>query len=153
MSHDDLCWLAGLLEGEGSFFKGPPSEPNVPRIQLAMTDEDVVARVARLFGGNGHYSEKYDSRRQRRGWRRVYQTRLKGSRAVDLMLELKPLMSTRRREQIDKAVKSYTRYRYGTLPPSIVQTVKQRVSEGCNKSQLARELGISRSSVYRALGA
>jgi hypothetical protein len=59
----------------------------------------------------------------------------RGSRAADLMLELKPLMSTRRREQIDKAVKSYTRYRYGTLPPSIVQTVKQRVSEGCNKSQ------------------
>jgi hypothetical protein len=46
----ELYWLAGLLEGEGSFVKGPPSRPNCPIVQLAMTDGDVVERAARLLG-------------------------------------------------------------------------------------------------------
>jgi hypothetical protein len=44
----DLHWLAGLLEGEGSFLKGPPSAPRHPILALQMTDEDVVARVAAM---------------------------------------------------------------------------------------------------------
>ncbi len=44
-----LHWLAGLLEGEGSFLKPPPSAPNTPRITLQMTDEDVVQRVQEIF--------------------------------------------------------------------------------------------------------
>jgi hypothetical protein len=42
----ELAWLAGLLEGEGSFMPGPPSNPRMPIICLAMNDEDVMARRA-----------------------------------------------------------------------------------------------------------
>lgn len=42
-------WLIGLLEGEGSFMKGPPSQPNSARIALAMTDLDVVEKVANIW--------------------------------------------------------------------------------------------------------
>ena len=45
----DLYWLAGLLEGEGSFMRGPPSRPNMPAIAIQMTDEDVIQRVAQLW--------------------------------------------------------------------------------------------------------
>ncbi len=49
LTNDDAQWLAGLLEGEGSFLAGPPSARNVPRVALEMTDRDVVARAARLL--------------------------------------------------------------------------------------------------------
>ena len=45
-----LHWLAGLLEGDGSFLTGPPSAPRHAVLALQMTDEDVVARVAAMFG-------------------------------------------------------------------------------------------------------
>ena len=44
-----LFWLAGILEGEGSFLARPPSSPNSPAIRLPMTDVDVVERVAAIF--------------------------------------------------------------------------------------------------------
>ena len=40
----DLHWLAGLLEGEGTFMAGPPSAPRTPAVQLSMVDRDVAER-------------------------------------------------------------------------------------------------------------
>ena len=34
----ELHWLAGLLEGEGTFMTGPPSSPGLPVIAVNMTD-------------------------------------------------------------------------------------------------------------------
>lgn len=48
----DVSWLAGLMEGEGSFMKGPPSSPNQPVLSLVMTDKDVVQRAADILGAN-----------------------------------------------------------------------------------------------------
>jgi hypothetical protein len=41
----DLHWLAGLLEGEGTFIAGPPSAPRSPAVQVAMVDRDIVERA------------------------------------------------------------------------------------------------------------
>ena len=46
----DFYWLCGLLEGEGSFMKGPPSRPQYPILTVTSTDEDVLQRVSKLFG-------------------------------------------------------------------------------------------------------
>lgn len=46
---DELHWLAGLLEGEGSFMAGPPSSPGLPVLAVNMTDHDVMARLGRIF--------------------------------------------------------------------------------------------------------
>ena len=45
----DLHWLAGLLEGEGTFMTGPPSAPRAPVIQFWMTDRDVVERAGAML--------------------------------------------------------------------------------------------------------
>ena len=50
----ELHWLAGLLEGEGSFMTGPPSSPGLPVIAVNMTDQDVMARLGRIFGRKVH---------------------------------------------------------------------------------------------------
>jgi hypothetical protein len=44
-----LHWLAGYLEGEGSFMKGSPSTPNQPIITVSSTDEDIIRKVAGIF--------------------------------------------------------------------------------------------------------
>src|SRR5438552_15840203 len=49
MEPSDLRWLAGLLEGEGTFLRPVPSAPRAPLIRLAMTDHDVVRRAAGLL--------------------------------------------------------------------------------------------------------
>lgn len=50
ISERSLYWLAGLLEGEGSFMKGPPSSPGLPVIRMVMIDRDVVERAASMLG-------------------------------------------------------------------------------------------------------
>lgn len=51
ISDYDFGWLVGILEGEGCFYldqrwaKGTGS----PRVQVKMTDEDTINRVAMLF--------------------------------------------------------------------------------------------------------
>ena len=95
-----LCWLAGLLEGEGSFLAGPPSMPNSPAIVLAMTDDDIVDRVATIFGNAVFRTD----RGHERGWKPAFITRIRGGRAAQWMTDLRPLMGERRQAQIDRAL-------------------------------------------------
>lgn len=98
----DRYWLAGLLEGEGSFLKGPPSAPRYPVLSLQMTDEDVVARVAAMLGRKMGCWQAPDER-----WLPTYLVRITGAKAVAWMTALRPLMGQRRQGQIDRAVASY----------------------------------------------
>jgi hypothetical protein len=67
-----------------------------------MTDLDVIERVADLFGLA--YVTATDPRNDR--WKPSYRVQLRGQRAVDLMLALRPLMGKRRQGQIDVAISS-----------------------------------------------
>ncbi len=96
----ELYWLAGLLEGEGSFMKGPPSSPRQPIVVLPMTDQDVVERAARLFD---RAVLSWD-RRSAQPRKRVFITTIKGMAAVMVMRTMHPLMGTRRRTQIEAAL-------------------------------------------------
>jgi hypothetical protein len=100
MDEKDLFWLAGLLEGEGSFQKPTPCEPNHPRITINMTDYDVVKHVAELFEVKYIHTRKYKVEH----WKDSYATLLKGKRAVRLMFRLYPLMGERRKQQIEAAI-------------------------------------------------
>jgi hypothetical protein len=98
----DLLWLAGLLEGEGTFMAGSPSAPRSPVVQVSMADRDVVERVADLLDCAVTVVPA-----RRNGWRTAYSARVKGPRAMEWMRRLRPLMGARRREQIDHAMASW----------------------------------------------
>ena len=98
----DLYWLAGLLEGEGSFMHGPPSKPNSPIISVDMTDEDVIARVSEIFKRKYHPVKRRDKKHKE-----SYAVRLTGKKAVSLMMMLYPLMGNRRREKITAVLSRY----------------------------------------------
>jgi hypothetical protein len=53
MRNVDIAWIAGLVEGEGciSWNKGSDGY-GTPQIQIAMTDQDVVAMAARILDSN-----------------------------------------------------------------------------------------------------
>lgn len=111
ISEMDLAWLAGLLEGEGSFIlekrtRRPKEKPEwiffSPRLQVAMLDQDVIARAAGLIGS------KFWNRKSAEGRRPLFETVASGWRASELMIQLRPHMGKRRRAQIDKALDGAT---------------------------------------------
>lgn len=102
MEDKDFYWLVGLLEGEGCFMKGSPSSPNKPKIQLQMTDKDVVEKVSKFFE-----RKLYSVKPKNDKWKESFVVVLTGKRAVDLMRKLHPYMSKRRKEQIQIALDSY----------------------------------------------
>lgn len=98
----ELFWLAGWLEGEGSFVAPPPSDPRRARIMGTTRDADVAAEVGRLLDVSPHFS--HNARERRMGWSPTWRLLRRGRRAVDLMHGLYPLMGSRRQAQIESAL-------------------------------------------------
>jgi hypothetical protein len=145
MSDQEFYWLAGLLEGEGSFLPGPPSAPNSVRITLTMTDADVVARVAALWGVSYH-----EVRRElchAMGWKPNFYTHLRGRPAVEMMRRLLPFMGVRRQGQIERALASYNPHLRCKLSPEQIVEIKARLAEGRKHGDIARLYNVDRSTI------
>lgn len=99
IERDDLLWLAGLAEGEASFVLSVDTrrgaDHRYARFQLAMKDEDVVARVAGLLGCT--YSRREPEAPNRAA---LYRVQYQSAGAATLMRMLLPLMGQRRQAQI-----------------------------------------------------
>lgn len=106
-SHDDLVWLAGLLEGEGTF---DLHRGRYPRIRLGMTDRDVVGRAATLMGSRIRMVYRTD------GHLATFHTELSGDRAAAIMERLLPFMGARRSAKIAEILGQYARRRGVTRP-------------------------------------
>lgn len=145
MEDRDLYWLAGLLEGEGSFLKGPPSAPNNLRIALAMTDKDVVERVRDLFGVQVLHTRQPKEAH----WKVSYQTLISGIKAMTLMLKLQPLMGERRQQQIQAALESHSptykkdrRLDSSRFTEEQIKGAKTLIQEGKRNRDIAEETGL-----------
>ena len=91
MNREDLLWLAGLLEGEGTF---DLHRGRYPRIRLGITDRDVVGRAATVMG------TKVRTTLRPAPWTATFHTEVQGTRAVAILWELFPLMGARRSSRI-----------------------------------------------------
>lgn len=144
LSENDKFWLAGFLEGEGSFLKGAPSNPRLPMVSIVTTDEDVIDRVGIILGCN--YWKIYPRKSH---WKVTYVIRPKGGKAVELMQTLKPLMGKRRQEQIQRALDSYKpKPRFSKIIAKQAYEIRQRFRNGEKAINLAKEFGITKWSVY-----
>lgn len=97
-----LAWLAGLMEGEGSFSKATPAMPRKPRMSVKMTDRDVVEQVCELWGTCLWTTVPKVER-----FKTVFSTELVGGSAVAMMALLRPHLCARRQAQIDEAVATF----------------------------------------------
>jgi hypothetical protein len=99
----DIYWLAGLLEGEGSF--GILSNGSNPVIYLQMNDYDIVFKVRSLMCK--HYAIGIRSRQPNDSY--VY--RVHGNIAIQWMMTLYPLMGKRRKEKITEILNLWKNHR------------------------------------------
>jgi hypothetical protein len=143
ISQQDLYWLAGLLEGEGTFLAGPPSAPRSPAVQLSMVDRDIVERAGALLG---RAVTVVPSRRE--GWKTAYCVRVRGARAVLWMQRLRPLMGTRRQTQIDRAVASFGPDPRRLLDDESAAEALERLATGESVRQVAERFGTSIWCIY-----
>ena len=137
MKQLDLHWLAGLLEGEGCFSL---NSANGPYVKLAMTDREPVERAALLMG-----SESYVAARKTLAGKPVYITELSGAKRVrELISKLHPLMSPRRRKQIEGVI-----FRCNNMEDDYISgfqksiLIKYLVNEkGLSQTELSNRTGI-----------
>jgi hypothetical protein len=59
----EVAWLAGILEGEGSFISKGQA-----RIQVAMTDQDIITRLAELTGVGRVYAVRRQKPHHKDSW-------------------------------------------------------------------------------------
>lgn len=114
ISKQDLVWLAGLLEGEGSFSEQHYHVADarswwyaLPSIELRMTDKDVVFRAGTLIGGNQRKLRSAPPARAH--YKRTFIWRVNGRRAVHVMELLLPYMGKRRSRCISQLLAAYKR--------------------------------------------
>jgi hypothetical protein len=96
-------WLAGLLEGEGSFLQRRDRNGHLwLGVTMATTDEDVARRCEAVAGGKvrGPY---------RRGrWKPIWRWSVERHQdVISLMEMLRPLMGERRAAQIDDCLNAF----------------------------------------------
>jgi hypothetical protein len=98
ISDVDLAWLAGFMEGEGSFIlrKREPVRRNLPRLSAQSTDLDVLERVQRIAGGTIAGPIIRGERKHAYNW-----TLNRHKEVLVVATLLKPLMGSRRQSQID----------------------------------------------------
>lgn len=99
-----FLWLAGWLEGEGSFSAPAPSSPKRARVGGKTRDMDVALEVAQMFGVKPSLIHSVAAKEN--GWSPIWDVLLRGPRAEDLMRRLRRIMGIRRAEQIDYALEA-----------------------------------------------
>lgn len=123
----DIAWLAGLLEGEGSFMMGRNTVNEklylYPRIVITMTDCDVISKAAKMFA-----TSVYTLPPSKDGRKQQYRAQINGYRAVVLMSRLLKYMGDRRSKKIQELI-----HAYGELEPTNIRRAKS-----CSATQKKR---------------
>lgn len=87
----DICWAAGLYEGEGYVQYNCKTE----RVVIGVTDKWVAERLQQLFGG-----KVYEYQSKKEGYSRTYIWRVIGPRARGFLMSVYLLLGPRRKAQI-----------------------------------------------------
>lgn len=96
-SNEEIAWLAGVLEADGSFTF---AYEKCPRIQFACCDKDVAERVASLIDGQISTSQTPKKNKE------VYYTsKATKDKLLELLPKLLPYMGKRRTKRILELLK------------------------------------------------
>ncbi len=146
MKEQDLYWLAGLLEGEAYF-----TYNGTARIDLQMTDKDIVERAAILLHGV-NIVERISNNPKHKN---VYRCVLNGEKAVDIMKQILPIMGKRRQARIQQIIERQTG-RTNTwsnkrkLDDTLIAMVKSMHNNGIGANVIALHMsGITNTYISR----
>lgn len=126
MTEIELAWLAGILEGEGSFMMSRNHVSGkiylYPKITVCMTDRDIIQRVADLFEVGVYQVPTSETKKQ------AYRANISGTRAAYLMAQLQPIMGIRRAAKIEEILTAYGE----------IESTEVRRARSCSESQKLR---------------
>ena len=92
----EIGWIAGFLEGEGSFRL---YEHGGVEIKATQVEYDPIRRLIEMLGGNYYLYE--------RSPRAINIWTVKGIMAVRVMKAIEPMMSGKRREEIERCLRGW----------------------------------------------
>jgi hypothetical protein len=127
-----LAWLAGLLEGEGSFLSARFDGHSYPRVQMTMCDRFVLERAMTLMPSSRIYTIT-DKRSAERGWSDLWMVRVNGAAAAAVMRAVLPWMGSRRTRAIDRSLSAWR-------PIRIAPRRSSCIVPGCWRRHAARGL-------------
>ena len=144
----DIAWAAGLLEGEGSFLL--QTGTSYLKVQVHMTDLDVLESLQRIFGGTIHSVAK-----RKEHWKDAWAWNLSGDVAKRCMEEVYPYMHGRRSLKIKeclsarKAFESARDTKRQKISSKGLKIAQEYQAGGATMRKLAKKYGISRQTVLR----
>lgn len=155
---NEIHWIAGILESEGSFLKGPPSATNKPVISLQMTDKDTIEKCAKFFGVSVQSYQRKGLNQSGKSYKEVYMCSIRGRRAVEYMNILSPLMGIRRKQQILDAISSYNPNRRKEymdeflkskrkISSTDIYNIQEKIKNGDSMRTIAKVYGVSHSTI------
>lgn len=105
MNDIELGWVAGFLEGEGSF-SGRGSGKGCLTVAVSQVQREPLERLQRLFGGEIYrYNHGKNSKPT---WSNFYRWTKCGKKAAEIMILLYPLMSPKRQDKIAELLVIWT---------------------------------------------
>lgn len=100
----EIAWIAGIVEGEGCIVVQPSSK--TLRLSIEMTDLDVLQKAQRIFGPDARLSKR-TVKLSNPKWRDRYILHLCGSRLMQWLMTIYPLMGNRRKAKIEQAIEMF----------------------------------------------
>lgn len=155
-TRENLAWLAGIFEGEGTirWTKAAPkrddgSHPGGQSLDLsiAMTDEDVLRRVAEIAGVGkvfGPYQPKPETRKP------IFTYKVTGANGYALIVAIFQWLHSRRKEQALATIKQWSNsHPKRSLTADQVMTIRQEVGVGPRgtMARLATKYGVSTQTI------
>ena len=127
-----MAWLAGLLEGEGSFISARFDSYRYPQVQMTMCDRYVLDRAMSLMPSSRIYAIT-DERGVERGWSQAWMVGVSGPPAAELMKTVLRWMGSRRTKAIDRSQAAWRPIRLAPRRSSCIVP-------GCSRRHAARGL-------------
>lgn len=151
-SSNDICWMAGLFEGEGciSIVKNKRTDIPYVRVSLGMTDLDVIERLCRIAGLG---AVEHRTMRPNRTKRMYYWRLNQRADIVRFLTAIAPLMGARRQEKIQEAVELIAQQ----LSPIICLGCGKQCTYSQNRKYCSRNCGrryqsaVSRDGALRSI--
>jgi hypothetical protein len=131
-SEDRVAWLAGLLEGEGSFLSARLGRYCYPRVQMTMCDRFVLERAMSLMPSSHLYAVRND-RGIARGWSQSWIVTVNGPPAAAVMSAVLRWMGSRRTSAINRSLSAWRPIRTAPRRSSCIVP-------GCPRPHAARGL-------------
>lgn len=134
ISLNELYW-AGFLEGEGCFTSGRGANGAWQvRVSASQVHHEPLDRLVKLFGGKIYLRRRKEERHQDIGIWIAFSPRL----AIAIMMTVWPLMSSRRKEQIEACIAKWKENEIPSCGPKHARHIKR--GESHPRAKLTNDL-------------